>query len=51
MAKSPVESPVEADDERRVALVQYSQLRDDLFLDGRLDLKLTSFKEGLLFFQ
>ena len=37
--KSPVESPVEADDERRVALVQYSQLRDDLFLYCRLNLK------------
>ena len=34
---------VVANDIRRVALVQYLQLRDDLFLDGRLDLEVNAF--------
>ena len=46
--KSPVESPVEADNERRVTFVQYSQLRDDLFLYSRFNLQLASCRESLL---
>ena len=45
---SPVESPVEADNERRVTFVQYSQLRDDLFLYSRFNLQLASCRESLL---